>query len=123
MKVVALPVDGSAYSDPSFVKDVTKGLLLPANRKRLNEIGLVKSAEWSMAHAYRVRCLYVVSDIDLYVVNEVLFFEFASVDLICMQAMMGWTHLRSQITAQEKRNVDLIASNAFLRKSNAKLAS
>ena len=36
---------------------------------------------------------------------------------------MGWTHLRSKITAQEKRNVDLIASNASLRKSNAELAS
>ena len=36
---------------------------------------------------------------------------------------MGWTHLRSQITAQEKRNVDLIASNASLRKSNVELAS
>ena len=36
---------------------------------------------------------------------------------------MGWTHLRSQITAQEKRNVDLTASNASLRKSNEKLAS
>ena len=36
---------------------------------------------------------------------------------------MGWTHLRSQITAQEKCNVDLIASNASLRKSNEKLAS
>ena len=35
---------------------------------------------------------------------------------------MGWTHLRSQITAQEKRNVDLTASNATLRKSNEKLA-
>ena len=36
---------------------------------------------------------------------------------------MGWTHLRSQITAQEKRNVDLTASNASLGKSNKKLAS
>ncbi|KAL5580186.1 hypothetical protein UlMin_012628 [Ulmus minor] len=39
------------------------------------------------------------------------------------QALMGWTHLRSQITAQEKRNVDLTASNATLRKSNEKLAA
>ena len=31
--------------------------------------------------------------------------------------------MRSQITAQEKRNVDLIASNALMRKSNAELAS
>ena len=36
---------------------------------------------------------------------------------------MGWTHLRSQITAQEKRNVDLTASNASIHKSNEKLAS
>ena len=36
---------------------------------------------------------------------------------------MGWTHLRSQITAQEKRNVDLTASKASLCKSNEKLAS
>ena len=36
---------------------------------------------------------------------------------------MGWTHLRSQITAEEKRNVDLTASNASLRKSNEKLTS
>ena len=36
---------------------------------------------------------------------------------------MGWTHLRSQITAQEKHSVDLIASNASLHKSNEKLTS
>ena len=45
MQVVTLLVDGSMYSDPSFVKDVTEGLLPPADRKRLNEIGPVKSAE------------------------------------------------------------------------------
>ncbi|KAL5580129.1 hypothetical protein UlMin_012571 [Ulmus minor] len=39
------------------------------------------------------------------------------------QALMGWTHLRNQITAQEKRNVDLTASNATLRKSNEKLTA
>ena len=43
--VVTLPVKGSAYSDPSFVKDVTEGLLLPDDRKRLNEIGPIKTAE------------------------------------------------------------------------------
>ena len=80
VQVVALPIDESAYSDPLFVKDVTEGLLLQADRKRLNEIGPVNSAKWSMAHAYQVRCLYVVSGIALCVVNEVLFFEFASVD-------------------------------------------
>ena len=51
---VSLPADGSAYSDPSFVKDVPKALLLMANRKRLNEIGPVQSVEWSLAHAYQV---------------------------------------------------------------------
>ena len=47
---MALPIDGSVYSDPSFVKEAIEGLLLPANCKRLNEIGLVKSAsgEWLM---------------------------------------------------------------------------
>ncbi|KAL5543291.1 hypothetical protein UlMin_011001 [Ulmus minor] len=89
--VVPMPSDGSVYSDPSFVKDATEALLLPADRKRLSEIGPVQSAEWSCAHAY--------------------------------QALMGWTHLRSQITAQEKRNVNLTASNATLRKSNEKLAA
>ena len=51
---VSLPADGSAYFDPSSVKDVTEGLLLLADRKRLNEIGPVYSAEWSLAHAYQV---------------------------------------------------------------------
>ena len=50
--VVNLPTKGSAYSDPSFVKDVTEGLLLPADQKRLNEIGPVKTTEWNLAHAY-----------------------------------------------------------------------
>ena len=52
--MVTLPAEGSAYSDPSFVKEVTEGLLLPADRRRLNEIGPVKTAEWSLAHAYQV---------------------------------------------------------------------
>ena len=68
---MALPIDGSAYSDPSFVKELTEGLLLLADRKRLNEIRPVKSVEWSMAHAYQVRCLYVVSYIALCVVYGV----------------------------------------------------
>ena len=42
---VTLPADGSAYSDPSFVKDLSEVLLLPANRKRLTDIGLVQSVE------------------------------------------------------------------------------
>ena len=51
---VPLPTDGSVYSNPSFVKDVTEALLLSTDRKRLNEIGPVRSAEWSLAHAYQV---------------------------------------------------------------------
>ena len=65
--VVTLPVEGSVYSDHSFVKEVTDGLLLPADRRRLNEIGPVKTAEWSLAHAYQVCrlrshfcCVYVL---------------------------------------------------------------
>ena len=52
--LVALPAEGSAYSDPSFVNEVTEGMLLPADRKRLTEIGPVKTTEWSLAHAYQV---------------------------------------------------------------------
>ena len=52
--VVAFPAKGSAYSDPSFVNEVTEGLLLPTDRRRLNEIGPVKTAEWSLAHSYQV---------------------------------------------------------------------
>ena len=42
---VTLPTEGFVYSDTSFMKDVTEALLLPADRKRLDEIRLVKSAE------------------------------------------------------------------------------
>ena len=42
--IVTLPVDGSAYSDPSFMKDVIESLLLPADRKRLNDFGPMQSA-------------------------------------------------------------------------------
>ena len=52
--VMTLPAKGSAYSDPSFVKEVTEGLLLPADQMRLNEIGPVKTTEWSLSHAYQV---------------------------------------------------------------------
>ena len=64
--VVPMPSDGCAYSDPSFVKYVTEVLLLPADRKRLAEIGPIQSAEWSLAHTYLVRILYVVSDVFVY---------------------------------------------------------
>ena len=49
---VSLPTDGSAYSDSSFVKDLSEVLFLPADRKRLTDIGPVQSVEWSMAHIY-----------------------------------------------------------------------
>ena len=52
--LVAFPVEGSAYSDPSFVNEVTEGMLLPADKRRLTEIGSVKTTEWSLAHAYQV---------------------------------------------------------------------
>ena len=45
MLIVTLLTDGSAYSNPSFVKEVTESLLLLADRKRLNDIGPVQSAE------------------------------------------------------------------------------
>ena len=53
---VSLPADGSAYSDPSFVRELSETLLLPADRKRLADIGPVQSVEWSMAHLYQVVC-------------------------------------------------------------------
>ena len=52
--LVAFPAEGSAYSDPLFVNEVTDCMLLPADRRRLNEIGPVKTTEWSLAHAYQV---------------------------------------------------------------------
>jgi len=45
MIVVTLLAEGSIYSDLSFVKEVIDGLLLPTNRKRLNEFGPVKTTE------------------------------------------------------------------------------
>ena len=50
--VVLMPSDGSAYSDPSFVKEATEALLLSVDRKRLAKIGSVQSVELSCAHAY-----------------------------------------------------------------------
>ena len=52
--LVSFPAEGSAYSDPSFVNEVTEGMLLPADRRRLTEIGPVKTTEWSLAYAYQV---------------------------------------------------------------------
>ena len=53
---ISLPVDRSAYSDPSFVKELFETLLLPTDRKRLADIGPVQSIEWSMAYLYQVAC-------------------------------------------------------------------
>ena len=54
---VTLPAEGFAYSDPSFVKDLSEALLLSADCKRLADIGPVQSVELSMAHIYQVsRC-------------------------------------------------------------------
>ena len=52
--VVTFPAEGSTYSDPSFVNEVTERMLLPADRRRLNEIGHVKTKEWRLAHTYQV---------------------------------------------------------------------
>ena len=49
MLTVTLHAEGSAYSNLSFVKEVTEALLLSADRKRLNEIGPVQYVEWSLA--------------------------------------------------------------------------
>ena len=57
--LVGFPAEGSAYSDPSFVNEVTESMLLPADRKRLTEIGPVKTTEWSLAHAYQVCRLWL----------------------------------------------------------------
>jgi len=64
--VVLMTSNRFVYLDPSFVKDATDALLLPADRKRLVEIGPVQSADWSLAYAYQVRILYVVSDVFFY---------------------------------------------------------
>ena len=58
---MTLPAEGSAYSDLSFVKDMTDALFLSANYKILNEIGPVQSAEWSLAHCYQVRWFKMLS--------------------------------------------------------------
>ena len=52
--MVGFPAEGSAYSDPSFVNEVTEGMLLLADWRRLNEIGPMKTTEWSLAHTYQV---------------------------------------------------------------------
>ena len=43
--------------------------------------------------------------------------------IVVSQVLTGLTHLRSQITHQEKRNNDLFASNATLRKLNSELTT
>ena len=42
---ITLLANGSAYSDPSFMKYVTESLLLPTGCKRLNDIRPIQSAE------------------------------------------------------------------------------
>ena len=51
---VSLPVAGSAYSDPSFVKELSETFLLPTDRKRLADIGPIQSVKWRVAHIYQV---------------------------------------------------------------------
>ena len=72
--VVPMPFDGSAYSDPSFLKDATEALLLPADRKRLTEIGPVQSAEWSCAHAYQVQMCMSFPELFLFNFANILTF-------------------------------------------------
>ena len=79
--VVTLPTKGTAYSDPLFVKDVTECLHLPADQKRLNEIGPIKTTEWSLAHAYQVN-VNVISENSSYVICNFYFVEIYQV-LIC----------------------------------------
>ena len=52
--LVGFLAKGSTCSDPSFVNEATEGMLLPVDQWRLNEIGPVKTTEWSLAHAYQV---------------------------------------------------------------------
>ncbi|KAL5582334.1 hypothetical protein UlMin_014776 [Ulmus minor] len=70
--VVPMPSGRSVYSDPSFVKDATKALLLPADRKRLSEIGPVQAAEWSCTHAYQRNVDLTASNATLRKSNEKL---------------------------------------------------
>ena len=42
---VNLPLDGSVYSDPSFIKGVADDLLLPTDRRRFADVGQVQTAE------------------------------------------------------------------------------
>ena len=67
---VTLPAEGSAYSDPSFVKEVTEAFRLLADHKRLNEIGPVQSTEWSLAYTYQLRW-FCMSSLELHLWNFV----------------------------------------------------
>ena len=49
---VSLSLDGSAYFDPSFIKDVAEDLFLPADRRRFANIGPMQTTEWGLAYAY-----------------------------------------------------------------------
>ena len=50
----SLLLDGSTYSNPSFVKGVADSFLLLADCKRFTDIGPIQTAEWSLAHIYQV---------------------------------------------------------------------
>ena len=62
------------------------------------------------------------SAISLFFVHVFCFREFLSVDFF-LQALTGLSHLRGQITHQEKRNNDLFAFNVTLRKLNSELTA
>ena len=55
--------------------------------------------------------------------SVILIIKFYQVLICCLQALTRLTHVRSQISAQEKRNFDMSASNTSLRKLNIELTS
>ena len=51
---LAFPFDESAYSDPCFIPTAADTLLLPANHRRLNDIGPIQATKWGIIHQYQV---------------------------------------------------------------------
>ncbi|KAL5565346.1 hypothetical protein UlMin_028510 [Ulmus minor] len=100
--VVPMPSDGSVYSDPSFVKDATEAFLLPADRKRLSEIGPVQAAEWSCAHAYQEK-----RNVDLTACNTTL--------------RKSNEKLTAQLEELKTRNEELSSNNNKLVDQNARI--
>ena len=47
---VYLPLDGSKYSDTSFIKGVADDLLLPTDRRKFIDICPVQTVEWGLVH-------------------------------------------------------------------------